>query len=91
MAADQDRTDQEDIAELQAEVERLGELIDNLYRQLGISPLDAAAEGVAMPEVDDAIRSGQLIVAIKAWRQRTGAGLKEAKDAVEARARSIGH
>lgn len=83
-------TDQENIAELQAEVERLGELVDNLYRQLGISPLDAADTTGAIPEVDDAIRAGNLIQAIKAWRQRTGVGLKEAKDAVELRARSIG-
>ena len=39
------------------------------------------------PDVDplmDLIRSGKKIEAIKIYRQRTGAGLKEAKDAVEA-------
>ncbi|MBL9099962.1 MAG: hypothetical protein JNL82_03335 [Myxococcales bacterium] len=35
--------------------------------------------------VDQAIRDGRMIEAIKLWRERTGVGLKAAKDAVEAR------
>jgi hypothetical protein len=34
-------------------------------------------------QVADAIRRGEKILAIKAWREITGAGLKEAKDFVE--------
>jgi ribosomal protein L7/L12 len=38
------------------------------------------------PEVEAAIRSGNLIYAIKIYRDRTGRGLKESKDAVDAMA-----
>ena len=79
-------SDQENIEELQRQVRRQGDLIDALYRQLGIGQLDAAGiptDG-SYPEVVDAIRSGNLIMAIKHYRERTGVGLKEAKDAVEA-------
>jgi len=37
----------------------------------------------ALPAVRDAIARGNLIEAIKIYRERTGAGLKESKDAVE--------
>jgi ribosomal protein L7/L12 len=41
-------------------------------------------------EILELLRDGQKIRAIKLYRDRTGAGLKEAKDAVEALARSNG-
>ena len=84
-------SDQENIEELQRQVKRQGELIDALYRRLGIGQLDAAGiptDG-SYPEVVDAIRGGNLIQAIKHYRERTGVGLKEAKDAVEALARTL--
>lgn len=39
--------------------------------------------------IDPLIRKGKKIEAIKAYRQATSAGLKEAKDAVEAREREL--
>lgn len=83
-------TDQENIEELQRQVRRQGELIDALYRRLGVGQLDDAAiptDG-AYPEVLEAIHAGNAIQAIKSYRERTGVGLKEAKDAVEAMVRS---
>ncbi len=45
------------------------------------------AAAIAGPAADEQIRSalahGELILAIKRYRELTGAGLKEAKDAVE--------
>ena len=41
-------------------------------------------------EVDTLLRAEKKINAIKLWRSETGLGLKEAKDAVEARQREIG-
>lgn len=79
-------TDTEDIAELRRQVQRQGELIDALYRHLGIGQLAAAvvAEASAMPaDVADALRRGNKIMAIKLWRERTGLGLAEAKREVE--------
>lgn len=40
-------------------------------------------------DVDNAIRAGQTIDAIKLYRNRSGAGLKEAKAAVEQREREL--
>ncbi len=90
MATDSDNPE---IAELQRQVRRQGELIDALYRKVGIGQLDAEGipvDGAAPADVIDAIRSGSTIEAIKRWRAHTGVGLKEAKDAVEALARTLG-
>lgn len=43
-----------------------------------------------LPEVDASLRAHKKIDAIKLWRHHTGLGLKEAKDAVEARIIEIG-
>lgn len=80
-----------DIDELKREVARLTELVNGLYRHLGIGQLDAAAAGSEpSEEILDALRGGQLIVAIKLYREQTGMGLAEAKRAVEDIARERG-
>jgi ribosomal protein L7/L12 len=43
-----------------------------------------------MAEIERLARAGQLIMAIKAYRELTGVGLKDAKEAVE-RIRDGGH
>ena len=84
-------SDAEEIANLKVEVARLTTLVDTLYRHLNIGQLGAMALDQPSPEITDAIRSGNKITAIKLWRERTNVGLKEAKDAVEALARSMGY
>lgn len=42
------------------------------------------------PGLEDLIRAGKKIEAIKYFRERHGCGLKEAKDAVEALERALG-
>ena len=85
-------SDSERIDELERQVRRQGELIDILYKRLGVGQLDAAgmpsADG-GYPDVVEAIRAGNLIEAIKRYRAHTNVGLKEAKDAVEALARGL--
>ncbi len=51
--------------------------------------LDQLSDG-ARQSVDGLLRSGQKIAAIKRVREETGAGLKEAKEAVEEYASSHG-
>lgn len=90
MAAESDNPE---IAELQREVRRQGQLIDALARKLGIGQLEGAAllaDDAALTDVVDAIRAGNKIEAIKRWRAHTNSGLREAKDAVESLARSLG-
>lgn len=80
-------SDAEEIAQLKLEVQRLGRLVDGLYVRLdGIAP--DGTEGAADPanppaDVVDALRAGNLIVAIKLWRGYTNLGLAEAKRDVE--------
>jgi hypothetical protein len=45
--------------------------------------------GVSWPSIDSLLRQRKLIEAIKVYRQQTGASLREAKDAVEQRARML--
>jgi ribosomal protein L7/L12 len=42
------------------------------------------------PKIEQLVRARQIIPAIKEYRQHTNAGLKEAKDAVEAIAERLG-
>lgn len=58
---------------------RLERKVDLLLRQLGV----AEPETEGLGEVADLVRRGKKIHAIKRYRDLTGAGLKEAKDAVE--------
>ncbi|MEU9988512.1 ribosomal protein L7/L12 [Streptomyces sp. NPDC048045] len=50
---------------------------------LVIKHLDLRAELPRMDEVNALVREGKKIQAIKVYREATGAGLKEAKEAVE--------
>ena len=83
------------VAELEVQVDWLRQLVDQLYRQLDVVPPTyrppAIGDAVAPswpPPADDpimvALAQGNKIGAIKLYRDRTGAGLKEAKDAVDA-------
>lgn len=74
---------------------RLERKVDFLFQRLGVDP-DAALltdgfqdpYGTALPaSFHEALRRGQLIQAIKIYREVTGFGLRESKEAVEAMAR----
>lgn len=76
------RPDVRGVERRQAVIERK---LDLVMRHLGI-----VEETPAMPDVVDHLRAGKKINAIKAYRQRTGVGLAEAKFAVEQLARQLG-
>jgi len=68
-------------------IARLEEKVALLMRRIGIED-DAAGASDSSPllqhaEVERLIRAGRKIEAIKAWRESTGVGLREAKEAVE--------
>jgi ribosomal protein L7/L12 len=66
---------------------RLSELerqVAFLMGRLGVTEPDAPAPRGPAAEVENLIRAGRKIEAIKAWRESTGQGLREAKEAVEA-------
>jgi ribosomal protein L7/L12 len=65
--------------ELTRRLTRLEDKVDLLLK-------DAGVEGPPLPRQDEVlalVRSGKKIQAIKVYREATGAGLVEAKDAVE--------
>ncbi|MCC6443552.1 MAG: ribosomal protein L7/L12 [Armatimonadetes bacterium] len=64
-------------------VPRVEKKIDLLLKHLGIST-EAAGVSPAPDPIRELTRAGRKIEAIKLYRERTGAGLKEAKDAVDA-------
>ena len=73
-------------AEFLALKSRLSELEDKLqflYRRLNIDYLDPNADPALAPQVQDALRRGNKIEAIKIYRELTGAGLAEAKQAID--------
>ncbi|HEY0935453.1 MAG TPA: ribosomal protein L7/L12 [Trebonia sp.] len=66
---------------------RLERQVDFLFRRLGIDPDLALDQDDTLPAaLYDAIARGKMIQAIKIYRETTGVGLKQAKDAVEAMA-----
>lgn len=72
-------TTKSNTAPLVIRLARIEGKLDLILKQLGLEYQDG--------ETDEIIRllaDGQKIAAIKLYRERTGAGLKEAKDAVEA-------
>ena len=74
------------------DVDRIGELerkVDFLLRELGLETKYASGAGGG-GEVERLVRAGRKIEAIKAYRESTGVGLREAKEAVEALERRLG-
>jgi ribosomal protein L7/L12 len=60
-----------------------------LFHHLGLDP--AHAEMMPLPaEFDLALRTGNMMAAIKIYREARGVSLKEAKEAVEARVQHRG-
>ena len=81
--------DQQDIASLRQRVIRLEAQVDLLYRHLNLTFVENSYE-TDDPQVVAALRSNNVIEAIKHYRERTGVGLAEAKSAVEAMRARLG-
>ena len=73
-------------AEMQLLRSRIDELEDRLkflYRRLNIEYADLNSDPVISPQIQDALRRGNKIEAIKIYRELTGVGLAEAKQAID--------
>jgi ribosomal protein L7/L12 len=76
------------IQRMERKLDQVERKLDAVIEHLG---LDVAAPGLpplprlepGLDEVHEFLRQGQKIQAIKAYRESTGAGLKDAKEAVE--------
>lgn len=71
-----------------ARLYRLERKVDFLFRRMGIDPEAALTGDTDLPSsFHEALSRNKKIEAIRIYRQSTGAGLKDARDAVEAMAR----
>jgi len=65
-------------------IDELERKVEFLMRHLGLDVRYSTGGPPGDAEIERLIRDGRKIEAIKAYRESTGLGLKEAKDAVEA-------
>jgi ribosomal protein L7/L12 len=72
-----------DIQLLKSRINELEDRLNFLYRRLNIEYADPNSDSVLSPQIQDALRRGNKIEAIKIYRELTGVGLAEAKQAVE--------
>jgi ribosomal protein L7/L12 len=73
-------------AEIQLLRSRINELEDRLnflYRRLDIEYADPNSNPALSPQIQEVLRRGNKIEAIKIYRELTGAGLAEAKQAID--------
>jgi len=81
--------EQEEIALLRQRIVRLEAQVDHLYKHLGVTFVENSFE-TDDPQIVAALRSNNMIEAIKLHRARTNVGLAEAKSAMEALKRRLG-
>ena len=73
-----------EVQQLRSRVNELEDRLKFLYRRLGIDfDTDPSADPIMSPQIQAALRSGNKIEAIKIYRELTGVGLAEAKDAID--------
>ena len=73
-------------AEVQLLRSRVNELEDRLrflYERLNIDYADSNTDPIRSPQIQEALRRGNKIEAIKLYRELTGVGLAEAKQAID--------
>ena len=74
---------------LKSKVNELEDKLNFLYQRLNIDFIDPNSNPVFSPRIQEALRHGNKIEAIKLYRELTGTGLAEAKDAIDRAEQSI--
>ncbi|GAG75843.1 unnamed protein product [marine sediment metagenome] len=72
----------DEIRELQKHVKKLERKVAFLLDHLQLNYQEESSPGITQ-EIVDLVRMGRKIEAIKLYREETGAGLKEAKEAID--------
>ena len=72
-----------DIQLLRSRINELEDRLKFIYRRLNIEYADPNSDPVLSPKVQEALRRGNKIEAIKIYRELTGVGLAEAKDVID--------
>ena len=71
-----------EIQQLRSHVNELEDRLKILYRHLNLEYADPWSDPITNPKLQEALRSGNKIEAIKIYRELTGLGLAEAKEAI---------
>ena len=79
-----------EIQQLRSRVNELEDRLKILYRHLNLEYADPGSDPITNPKLQEALRSGNKIEAIKIYRELTGLGLAEAKEAIEKVERFVG-
>jgi len=72
-----------DILLLKSRITELEDRLKFLYDRLNIKYADPNSEPIHSPAIQEALRRGNKIEAIKIYRELTGVGLAEAKQAID--------
>jgi ribosomal protein L7/L12 len=72
-----------EIQQLRSHVNELEDRLKFLYRRLNIDYVDPNSDPALDPRIQDALRHGNKIEAIKIYRELTGVGLAEAKQVID--------
>ena len=75
---------------LKSRINELEDRLNFLYRKLNIEYTDVNSDPLFSPQIQDALRHGNKIEAIKIYRELTGVGLAEAKQAIDGLASRLG-
>lgn len=68
---------------LKSRISELEDKLQFLYRRLNIDYADPNADPALSPQIQEALRRGNKIEAIKIYRELTGVGLAEAKQVID--------
>lgn len=72
-----------EVQQLRSRVNELEDRLKFLYRRLNIEYADPNSDPALSPQIQEALRRGNKIEAIKLYRELTGVGLAEAKSAID--------
>jgi ribosomal protein L7/L12 len=72
-----------EILALKARIDELESRLKFIYRRLNIEYADPNSDPALSPQVQEALRRGNKIEAIKIYRELTGVGLAEAKQVID--------
>ena len=72
-----------EVQQLRSRVNELEDRLKFIYRRLNIEDMDPNSDPVLSPQIQDALRKGNKIEAIKIYRELTGVGLAEAKQVID--------
>jgi len=72
-----------EILALKSRIDELESRLKFIYRRLNIEYVDPNSDPVLSPQIQEALRRGNKIEAIKIYRELTGVGLAEAKQVID--------